>query len=393
MSIIVQNLGKQFSRYHHNRPRTIMAAFLSGWRHISPKERFWALQDISFTVAPGEMLGVIGKNGAGKSTLLRLIGGIGSPDRGKVKVKGTIGALLDLGAGLHPDLTGRENAFVSAVVAGLTKQEVAKRFETMVEFAELEQFIDNPVRTYSTGMKMRLAFSVAVHTTPDVLLVDEFLSVGDRLFQDKCLDRISELKAQGVAIVLISHNTDQIQRMCDRTLWLNRGLVVAEGATEAIVAQYLGESNLKPKEQIERYGTGTVEILEVRLLDSQNCPVSEINSGEPLTVEISYQYHEPVYGCIVKVAAIDWEGKTCFDNCTVGDGVSIPTVLGKQLVKLHLGRLDLRGGKYYFDVGIFARDWCDTYDYLSHICPLIIRPTANQRHMLNPPRIWEVRDC
>ncbi|NJR26508.1 MAG: ABC transporter ATP-binding protein, partial [Richelia sp. CSU_2_1] len=230
-SIIVKGLGKRFNRYSADRPLTIMEAALWGWWRMKPQARFWALRDVSFTVAPGEMLGILGKNGAGKSTLLQLVGGIGRAEEGTIKVNGRIGGLLDLGAGFHSDLTGRENVFVGAVVAGLTRREAARRFSDIVEFAELEQFIDSPLRTYSTGMKMRLAFSVAVHTDPEVLLVDEYLSVGDVAFQTKCLKKIEEFKTQGCAIVLISHSAAQIQKNCDRALWLREGKVVAYGET------------------------------------------------------------------------------------------------------------------------------------------------------------------
>ena len=237
-AITVRSLGKRFRCYTRHRPRTIMEATLLGWRGVKPSNYFWALRDVSFTVAPGEMLGVIGRNGAGKSTLLRLLGRVGRPEEGSIALKGRVGALLDLGAGFHPDLTGRENVLVNAVVAGLLQREARRQFDSIVEFAELSDFIESPVRTYSTGMMMRLAFSVAVHTHPDILLVDEYLSVGDQAFQTKCLDRISQMKAEGCAVVLISHNVDQIEELCDRALWLNQGSVWADGEASTVVEQY-----------------------------------------------------------------------------------------------------------------------------------------------------------
>jgi len=236
--ISVHHVSKRFPCYDRDRPKTIMAAALSGWRRIAPTNYFWALRHISFEVNSGEMVGIIGKNGAGKSTLLKLLGKVGLPDEGHICMGARVGGLLDLGAGFHDNLTGRENVVVNGVVAGLLSREVMQRFDEIVEFAEIERFIDNPVRTYSTGMKMRLAFSVAVHTQPEVLLVDEHLAVGDRDFQDKCLARIDQMKAAGCAIVLVSHNTDQISSLCDRAIWLERGEIKAIGPAQAVVEQY-----------------------------------------------------------------------------------------------------------------------------------------------------------
>lgn len=237
--ITVQNLGKRFACHRPGRPRTLMEAALAGWREVRAVDYFWALRAIEFQVSRGETLGVIGRNGAGKSTLLRLLGRVGRPDEGRVTLNGRVGALLDLGAGFHPDLSGRENTFVNAVVAGLLEREVRRRFDSIVAFAEIGEFIENPIRTYSTGMRLRLAFSIAVHTSPEILLVDEYLSVGDRAFQSKCLDRIAEMKADGCAVVLISHNTDQIEQLCDRAIWLDRGRVAAEGDPSAVVERYI----------------------------------------------------------------------------------------------------------------------------------------------------------
>ena len=216
--------------------------------------------------------------------------------------------MLELGAGFHPDLTGRENLFVTAVAAGLTRREIARRLDAIIEFAELELFIDNPVRTYSTGMQMRLAFSVAVHTSPEVLLVDEFLSVGDLSFQAKCLERIAELKTQGCAIILISHSAEQIGQLCDHALWLRRGQIVAYGEPEVVAGQYTTEMRLETQQRTpvrapqltrtgmelrineNRLGSMEVEITDVRLL-----PVSEINSGDFLGVEIEYLAPQPIH--------------------------------------------------------------------------------------------------
>jgi lipopolysaccharide transport system ATP-binding protein len=402
-AIIVQRLGKRFNRFHAEKPVTIMEAALSGLRRMKPVEHFWALRDVSFTVSPGQMLGVLGHNGAGKSTLLQLIGGVGRPDEGRVKVHGRIGALLDLGAGFHGDLTGRENVFVTAVVAGLSRQEVARRFDAIVEFAELEQFIDNPVRTYSTGMQMRLAFSVAVHTNPEVLLVDEFLSVGDLSFQAKCLQRIDHLKADGCAIVLISHSAKQIQELCDQVLWLRRGQVVAHGEPEVVVGQYISEmrqqthqrtsirppqltnSDVELRVNENRFGSLEMEITDVRLL-----PLSQIKSGDSLCVEIEYQLEKPIDAPIFSVTISREDGDICCDTNTEKMGLLLPVIQGKGQIKLHLDRLDLAGGKYFVDVGIYEQTWAYTYDYHWHVYPLEIRSPVSEKGILNPPLRWEI---
>jgi lipopolysaccharide transport system ATP-binding protein len=241
-AIVVQNLSKQFRRYPADRPRTLQEACMRGLRRTKPVECFWALDDVSFTIAPGRMVGVLGPNGAGKSTLLRLIGGVGRPDKGMVKAHGQIGALLDLGAGFHPELTGRENVFVSGVITGLTRREVRERLDSIVAFAELEAWIESPLRTYSSGMQLRLAFSIAVHVEPEILLIDEVLSVGDHAFQQKSFARIAEFKARGCTIVVISHETACMRELCDEALLLQGGRLVAHGSTADVVDQYMTET-------------------------------------------------------------------------------------------------------------------------------------------------------
>jgi lipopolysaccharide transport system ATP-binding protein len=249
-TIVVDRLGKRFSHYRADRPTTFQELFLSGLRKLRSTGQFWALRDVSFTVGEGKMLGVIGRNGAGKSTLLRLLGGVGRADTGMVRVRGRIGAYLDVRTGFHPVLTGRENIFVSGIVGGLSRREVAKRFDSIVAFAELDGFIDDQMRTYSTGMQMRLAFSVFVHSDPDVLLMDEVLAVGDHLFQSKCIDLITRFKAEGRTIVLVSHASDLVTDFCDEALWLRSGRVAALGEPESVVAQYLADEGATQPEPV-----------------------------------------------------------------------------------------------------------------------------------------------
>ncbi|NJR48750.1 MAG: ABC transporter ATP-binding protein [Leptolyngbyaceae cyanobacterium CSU_1_3] len=389
-AVIAQALGKRYSRYHADRPRTIMEAALAGHRRMKAASHFWALRDINFTVAPGQMLGIIGHNGAGKSTLLQLLSGVVRADEGQVQVTGRIGALLDLGASFHPDLTGRENVFVSAIVAGLTRREVMGRFDAIVEFAELEAFIDNPVRTYSTGMQMRLAFAVAIHTEPDVLLVDEFLSVGDGAFQVKCLDRIAHLKANGCAVVLISHNVEQIQQLCDQALWLKQGQVEAYGDPEVVAVRYAGIVDLQAQAKKFRSYSQAVELMEVKLLNSQNVVVAEIQSGDLLKIEIEYQSLQQFQNVIFSVSVSDENGQIYFNTNTSTSALVIPLSVESGKIRLCVDRLDLSGGSYYVNAGIFAPDWSETYDYHWHRHPFQITWTPNEQSMLCPPRRWEI---
>jgi lipopolysaccharide transport system ATP-binding protein len=413
-AIIVQNLSKSFRRYHADRPTTLKEALLRGLRglrQIALAERFWALRDVSFSVAPGRMVGVIGPNGAGKSTLLRLIGGVGRPDQGNVEAHGRIGALLDLGAGFHPDLTGRENVFVNGVIAGLTRYEVARRFDSIVDFAELEAFIDNPLRTYSTGMQMRLGFAVAVHTDPEILLIDEILAVGDLAFQRKCLDRIARFKDEGCTIVLVSHDTDSIQQLCDEVLWLRRGRLVAYGPADVVVSQYVEEMSAETRRRTptthpvahtptgaklrvneNRFGSMEMEIVAVRLLAPVGFPVTELDSGDPVHIEIEYLAPQPIEAPIFGVIISREDGFICYETHTAAAGLTLPTIQGRGKVALQFERLDLNGGQYYIDVSVYERDWAYAYDSHWHVYPLLIRSTGYDKGILRPPNRWKVGD-
>lgn len=242
--IEVHKLGKKFRRYSKDRPRTFQEVAVRGIRRLGPVEYQWALRDVSFDVKKGSMLGVIGHNGAGKSTLLRLLGGIGRPDEGTLTVNGAVGGLLDIGVGFHQDLSGRENVYINGIISGLLRSEVDDRFNDILAFSELEEYINEPLRTYSSGMRMRLGFAVAVYTNPDILLIDEILAVGDHSFKQKCLDHIRGLRRNGHTIVLVSHETNQIQNMCDDVVLLKRGLMVQHGPPDEVLPTYLQETKV-----------------------------------------------------------------------------------------------------------------------------------------------------
>ena len=238
-TIDIRDLWEHY-RLYHDRTHSLKEVLVRFRR--ARYEDLWALRGVTMRVEPGEAVGVIGANGSGKSTLLKCVARVIEPSRGTVSVRGRVSALLELGAGFHPDLTGRENVFINGAMLGMTRREIRARFDDIVAFSELEQFIDSPVRTYSSGMYMRLGFSVAVHVDPDVLLVDEVLAVGDEQFQAKCRARIAAMKARGVTILFVSHDLPRVQEVCDRVVWLDRGVVRAEGVPAEVVREYAGRS-------------------------------------------------------------------------------------------------------------------------------------------------------
>jgi len=377
--------------------RNLLAGLWQG-RH---KEMLQALQDISFEVHAGEMLGVIGANGAGKSTLLRLLGGVGHPTTGRIAVNGRIGALLELGGGFQADLSGRENAILAGVVAGLLRREVIARLPEIVSFAELEDFIDAPVRTYSAGMTMRLAFAVAVHTDPEVLLVDEYLSVGDLAFQAKCTARISALREQGCAIVLVSHGMVQVRDLCDRALWLRHGRVVAIDSAAVVAGAYEQEmreetlrrtpdvpvriteagTELRPREN--RMGSLEMEITNVSLR-----PGPVISSGDPLAVEISYRSEKPLPSPVFVVSIHRADGTLCLDVNSRDAHVMVPDLHGEGQCTLRIERLDLARGDYRISAGIFDTEWKHAYDYHWQAYQLAVDGGPSCKGVLAPPAKW-----
>ncbi|MBE9066476.1 ABC transporter ATP-binding protein [Leptolyngbya cf. ectocarpi LEGE 11479] len=408
-TIIAQNLGKRYKYYNSQRPATIMEAALSGFKFMQSVQKFWAVKDVTIEIAPGEMLGIIGKNGAGKSTLLQLLGGVIQPDEGQVMIAGRIGALLDLAAGFHSDLTGRENIYVTAISAGLTRREVTQRLDKIIAFTELENFIHLPLRTYSTGMMMRLAFSVAVHTDPQVMLVDEFLSVGDLAFQTKCLNRISELKAQGCAIALVSHSPDQIKSLCNKALWLSRGQMAAYGDPETVIQQYVDAMRLETRKRTptshpsvktvsgfelkvnkNRFGSLEAEVLSLQIQTPNQDSVVETYGGRPLRLLIDYVAHSPVESPIFGISISDTKGVNCYQTNTSLADVALPTILGQGRIALEIECPNLETGQYFIDVGIYEKDWSYSYDFHWQVYPIIIQRSNTLVSASSPSQKWEL---
>lgn len=404
--ISVDALGKRFARFDPDRPRTFQEAVSRGWRRLRAVDSFWALRDISFEVGAGEMMGVIGANGAGKSTLLRLVGGVGKAEEGAICTRGRIGALLELGSDFHPDLSGRENVFVTGVVSGLRRKEVAERFDDIVAFAELESFIDSPLRTYSTGMQMRLAFAVAAHINPDILLIDEVLAVGDLSFQEKCLERIRHFKEDGTAILLVSHDMNVVRELCDQAIWLREGHIVSRGSPNAVVGQYsasmrYGNDQRQREARFRedgngleldktRFGSLEMEIRDVRLMDGLGQEVDSVLAGAPLRVEIDYYAPEPITAPIVGVTLTRADNLICYDTSSAADGLILPTVEGAGRMELVLERLDLGAGSYFVDVGVYKSDWSYTYDYHWHVYPLQVNAPPGEKGVIHAPHRWKL---
>jgi ABC-type polysaccharide/polyol phosphate transport system ATPase subunit len=295
-TIVAQNVSRRF-RVYPQRHVTLKEAIVRR-RHLRPVE-VWALRDVSFGISPGESVGFMGRNGSGKTTLLRLLAGVFRPTNGRLAVAGRVGSLLELGAGFHHEFTGRDNIYLSASIYGLRKQEVERRFDSIVEFSELERFIDLPVRTYSAGMYMRLGFSIAVNVDADVLLLDEVFAVGDEAFQRKCIDRILEFKRQGKTIAFVSHSGAALERMCDRAVLLRQGLVAYDGETGEAIRRYqellAGEED--PAERaagLQEWGTGEARVSDVRLESAAGEVREDFMPGDHVVLRLRVHNREVV---------------------------------------------------------------------------------------------------
>lgn len=324
----------------------------------SPDDQIlWALRDVSFELKQGESLAMIGSNGAGKTTSLKLLANITKPTSGTIETRGKLSALIELGAGFHPDLTGRENVYLNGIILGLKRQEVARRFDEIVSFSELERFIDTPVKRYSSGMKVRLGFAVAACiNVPDILLVDEVLAVGDAPFRQKCIKRIQSLIEQGTSIIFVSHNLWLVQAVCASALYLKRGQVVQRGNTAEVIAAYdrdlnlLRASNLKDKGENQTQTEADLEIVKMELLDSEGNAVSEIRNDQKVALRAEYAAFKDIGEVNVVVRIIRSDGLTCCMMRTSLDQFRVSVERGTGRVSVVLDPIQLYGGSYYAQV-------------------------------------------
>jgi len=369
MSLVsFDNVSKQFS-LGRERASSFQDLWLSVVRPKQlPRERlFSALDGVSFCIDAGETVGFIGANGAGKSSILKLIARILEPTSGRIEVKGRVSALLELGSGFHPDLTGRENIFLNGSIMGISRSEIAKKVDGIVAFAGLRRFIDVPVKYYSSGMYVRLGFSVAIHTDPEILLVDEVLAVGDQDFQYKCLRQIQELRRTGVTIILVSHSLDQIETQCDRAIWIQDGHIVADGRSVATVDQYRSFTNRRlyaqeaerldaEPEESNRWGTREAVLTHVELLDASRHIATEFRSGDLLCLRMHYSAPHRVDNPAFGLAFYRIDGLHINGPNSVREGVDIPFIDGEGYVDYVVDALPLNEGEYEVTAAIYNRN-------------------------------------
>lgn len=402
----IEGLGKAFEQYDAARSVTLHAYLEGGWRRRSKPQTFWALRDVDFAVEEGEMLGVIGRNGSGKSTLLRILGGVMSPSVGSVTAAARVNGLLDLNAGMHPELTGRENAIASGVLAGFSRREIRARIADVVAFAELEDFIDEPLRTYSAGMRLRLGFAVAAQMQPRILLIDEVLSVGDLAFQQKCLARIDEFRTAGCAIVLISHDLEQVRAHCTGVLWLDSGTVKAIGTPSEVIDTYTGALE---HETIRRTDTTRADVVlangvvlragenwigsqEARLnaisfRDAAGRPTKQIVSGSALGIDMTLDMGG-LERAHVSITITGPDGTGVLDINSDMDSTDLPSMASGDVLSLTIDRLDLAPGEYSVGVGLWSPNWEYAYDQHIGAYPLRITGGYAGHGLLSPPRRW-----
>lgn len=362
-AVVVSDLWKNF-RLYHERNQYLKATILRGRR--ARYEEFWALRGLNFEVPTGTTFGVIGSNGSGKSTLLKCLSGILVPERGSVHIKGRISALLELGAGFHPELTGRENVFLNGAILGLSRREVLARFDDIVEFAGLEQFIDTAVKNYSSGMFVRLGFAVAAHVDPEVLLIDEVLSVGDESFQRKSAERIEQFRREGRTIVFVSHGLSQVEQLCETVAWIDRGELKLVGPAGEVISTYQGQSHDATRVEGDlgqRWGSGEIVITEVRLLDAHGDATSVPTTMDPLTISVGLESHVPIQDAVVTMRIDTLAGHPVWTSSTRRNSRSMGLINGSARVEIDIPRLPLLEGVYDLTVAVTDHTEVHPYDH------------------------------
>ena len=377
------HLSKRFDK--HAGVSTILSRLPFGKRRNDGI--FWALRDVSFNVQRGECVGVIGHNGAGKSTLLKILSRVTTPTEGTFAVTGRVSTLIDVGAGFHPDFTGRENVFLNAAIIGMGRRDIESRFDAIVDFADLWDFIDVPVKRYSSGMYVRLGFSVAIHTDPAALLVDEVLSVGDLGFEQKCLERISRLREGQTSILLVSHNMHLVNTICDRVLVLDHGQVIFEGEPSTAVELYRERTSTDASNRTT--SSGRVAITSVRTHRAGD-PCPQIDSGQPLSVRVTFNAHEVITDPILNVALYSESRVQCTGCRTSADGIAVSHIeAGTGFFDVHFDSLNLQPGLYSASALIFESNGLNQLARSDHGATFIVRGDRKTNGIARFVHCWE----
>ncbi len=345
-AVLAEHVSKKF-RLMKERNNSLKAAIMRGRRVVA--EDFWAVRDVSFEVPTGETFGLIGENGSGKSTMLKCLTRILRPETGRIEVRGKVSSLLELGSGFHPELSGRENVFLNGAILGLSQKELRRRFDTIVDYAGIGQFIDEPVKNYSSGMYVRLGFSVAINVDPEVLLVDEVLAVGDEGFQRKCNEKFADMKAEGRTIILVSHAMSSVQNMCDRVAWFEHGQLRELGNTREVIEHYTGSVDVErgvDDSGHPRWGSGEARVNGVELLGGDGLPVDRLTSGSPATVRLRYEMHEPIAQPVFACYVTTVNGQPVSAPNTRASGCVPDKLDGSGHVDIHLDEVRLLPGTY-----------------------------------------------
>ena len=409
-AITVQNVTRIYQKYSsRHRFKTFKSALIKGdlFKSMKPDEVVTALKDLNFEVEEGTAFGVIGENGSGKSTLLKIVTGIVKPSSGTVTVNGKVSALIELGAGFHPEITGRENIFINGIMLGLTKKEIHEKFDEIVRFAELEEFIDAPVKTYSSGMYMRLGFSIAINVNPDVLLVDEVLSVGDASFVPKCLDRIDDFRRRKKTILFVSHDLATVRRICDKVIWLKDGIIQTIGEPNRVVDAYLQDVTDKQEEDFEkrqqvvdkeekydenrrenRWGKREVEITKTVITNMDGKEKHVFSPDEGMVIEVDVEAYSEIKDFAFGIGIFNSQGICCYGTNTILEELEPASISGKGKVHLRIERLNLVNGIYYLDIAVHKRDGYP-FDYHRNLYSFLVSSFEKDVGIFRPDHSWE----
>ncbi len=396
-AVSFEHVSKCF-RIEPERPRSLQERFVNTLRRSHHEvEEVWVLRDVSFDLPPGSSLGVVGQNGAGKSTLLKLCARVIDPTGGVVRSNGRVSALLELGVGFHPELTGRENVFLYGSLVGIPRAIMQQRFDEIVAFSEIERFIDMPVKFYSSGMYLRLAFAVAIHVEADVLLIDEVFAVGDANFQQKCIERIQSLQQSGVTMLFVSHNANMVRQMCRQALWIEDGRIVALDDADRVVTAYteqLADARAQDEKLkvTHRWGSLEVEITQVEFLDQDGRAVRHFCTGDAFTARLHYRAAQRLVEPMFGVAIHRDDGTHVNGPNNVFANFPIAAIEGVGSVDYHVAHLNLLPGTYELTAAVYDREGRHTYDFQQRLHPFWVDPNPDvceQYGTLYMPSTWE----